>query len=142
MKVHSKSPDNELEVRLDFSAFAARLAGAAVTYTLRADPGITVDVDTPSPSVFDLSVSGGRLGQAYLFGIEAAGGKRTEVQLHRVRLRPAERGWPSVPVVGVIGGERYVAGDYFAEDYVYTGAARPSTQTYVDPSYFLQNYVA
>ena len=106
MRTHAKRPDETLTVTLDFSDFIARVGDEAViTYNLRADLGITVEANSSTPGVFEITLSGGDLGRAYSFGIEAETAEgESKVQLHRIRLRETANTWDSVPVVGAIGG--------------------------------------
>lgn len=100
---HHKRPGATLAVRLDFTDFAAAAGSEAVTYELRADPGITVHADAPDVGVIDLEVSGGTTGRQYHFGVEARiPSGASEIQNNLLRVREP-RDWGTVPVIGPIG---------------------------------------
>lgn len=96
MRTHDKRPADTLKVQIDFSEFEAAAGGSEVSYSMRSDVGIDVEVDIEG-FVYTLTVTGGTLGRAYTFGIEgrSADGDST-VRLHRVRLREVQD-WTSIP---------------------------------------------
>lgn len=100
-----KRPGQALDVLFDFRDYIATLGGASVVYSLRFEAGLGASQSEVSPGLVKVTLSGGKLGRVYEFGVEAAttDSSKSLVDARVVRIREssndASSSAVSVPVV-------------------------------------------
>jgi len=119
MDAYAKRPGDTVKVQFDMRDFVAEVDPAVVTFLLKYEEGLDVEDESTITGLIELSITSGRAGRVYVFGIEAVADGQSRTDMRRMRLvDPSE--WPTVPGDGIpvgpgAGQSQYA--DNYADNY-------------------------